>query len=126
MSRPRPRLAVMVAAGAPAIGENNGAPASQPASTGESDASTTSPTTAASLKVNGNNPAQWQINQPWQDNLGALFNHDGQSETFIPLRPSIRPSPAPPPSVIPSSGAVLHITRDVVVEGAANDNPQPQ
>src|SRR5947207_3208427 len=45
---------------------------------------------------------------------------------FIPRRPSTRPSPAPPPSVIPSSGAVLHITRDVVVEGAANDNPQPQ
>jgi hypothetical protein len=32
--------------------------------------------------VNGNNPAQWQLNQPWQDNLGALFTSGGQNETI--------------------------------------------
>jgi hypothetical protein len=32
------------------------------------------------LTLNGNNPAEWQLNTPWNDNLGALFSHDGQSE----------------------------------------------
>jgi hypothetical protein len=73
--------AVAAAAGAATApsGENAGAPAAPPAS---GDASTTSCTTSAPLKVNGNNPAQWQAGTPWQDNLGALFTHAGQSETI--------------------------------------------
>jgi len=27
---------------------------------------------AATLTLNGNNSAEWPLNQPWQDNLGAL------------------------------------------------------
>jgi hypothetical protein len=42
----------------------------------------TSPITFDTLKVNGNNPAGWQQGTPWQDNLGALFTHNGQSETI--------------------------------------------
>jgi hypothetical protein len=116
-------VSASAAAGAPAIGETNGAPASQPASP-QADASTTSTNTFASLKVNGNNPVEWQANTLWQDNLGGLFTHAGQTER----------SP-PPPSEVTAAGTTtveywaqvpgaewLHTSRDVVVEGAANDN----
>jgi hypothetical protein len=33
--------------------------------------------TTTTLTLNGNNPAEWQLNTPWNDNLGALFSHDG-------------------------------------------------
>jgi endosialidase-like protein len=42
----------------------------------------TATTTTATLTVNGNNPAQWPLNEIWNDNLGALFTHGGQSETI--------------------------------------------
>jgi hypothetical protein len=38
--------------------------------------------TTTTLTLNGNNPAEWQLNTPWYDNLGTLFSHDGQSETI--------------------------------------------
>ena len=31
--------------------------------------------TTTTLTLNGNNPAEWQLNTPWYDNLGALFSH---------------------------------------------------
>ena len=37
---------------------------------------------STTLAVNGNNPVVWQLNTVWQDNLGALFVHDGMSETI--------------------------------------------
>jgi hypothetical protein len=36
----------------------------------------------ASLTINGNDPATWQMNTPWSDNLGALFSHNGINETI--------------------------------------------
>src|SRR5262245_33060125 len=58
---------------------STGAPAASPA---PGDAGTTASSTTATLVVSGNDPAQWQQGQPWRDNLGALFTHDGQSETI--------------------------------------------
>jgi putative peptidoglycan binding protein len=73
--------AMVAAAGAQTVGPvTTGAPSGSSAR-GVAGADTTSSTTPESLKVNGNNPAQWPLNQVWNDNLGALFTHTGQSET---------------------------------------------
>jgi hypothetical protein len=58
-------------------------------------------------------------------NLGALFTHDGQSETIYST--STVDTPATGTTTIDYWAQVpgaewLHVTRDVVVEGAANDN----
>jgi hypothetical protein len=118
--------AAVAAAGATTAGPGTaGAPAAPPAS---GDASTTSPTTSDTLKVNGNNPAQWPLNQMWNDNLGALFTHDGQSETIYSTS-TVDTTISDTTTidywaVIPSTQQFLHATRDVVVTGAqaANDN----
>ena len=119
--------AMVAAAGAAtaASGGTAGAPGGQPAP-GELNASTTSSTTSATLTVNGNDPAQWQEGTPWQDNLGALFTNAGQSTTIystatvdvIVAGTTILDYWA----VVPSTQAVLHTTRQVVVQSAANDN----
>jgi hypothetical protein len=79
---------------------------------------------------NGNNPAEWQEGTPWQDNLGALFTHTGQSETIYSTSAVDTTISGTMTldywAVIHSSGAVLHITRDVVMEPPTKDNPQPQ
>ena len=66
---------------------------------------------------------------PWHDNLGALFTHDGIAETVYSTS-TVDVSAAGTTTLdywaqIPGA-AWLHATRDVVVERAANDNPQPQ
>jgi hypothetical protein len=119
--------AAVAAAGATTAGPGTaGAPAAPPAS---GDASATSSSTSASLKVNGNNPVVWPLNSVWQDNLGALFTHDGQSETIYSTSTvdvSVSGTSAVDYwAVIPSSQQTLHATREVVIEGAANDNPPP-
>jgi hypothetical protein len=120
------QLAAIAAAGALTGGGIAGAPATPPAS---GDASTSSPTTAASLKVNGNNPSEWPLNQIWNDNLGALLAHDGQSETIYSTSTVDTTISGTSTidywAVIPPSQQVLHATRDVVVQGAANDNLPP-
>jgi endosialidase-like protein len=88
-------------------------------------ADTTSTTMPASLKVNGNNPAQWPLNQIWNDNLGALFTHNGQNETIYST--STVDVTAPGTSTIDYWAQVpgaqsLHTTRTVVIKGVANDN----
>jgi hypothetical protein len=70
-----------IAAGAATVSGNTGASGGSPAP-GGTGASTATSTTSASLTVNGNNPASWPLNQIWNDNLGALFTHNGQSETW--------------------------------------------
>jgi hypothetical protein len=87
------------------------------------------PNPSATLAVNGNNPAEWQLNALWQDNLGALFTHDGQSETIYSTS-TVDVTAAGTTTidywaVVPSTQQVLHATRDVVVIGAANDNQPP-
>jgi hypothetical protein len=116
------------AAGAPAIGETNGAPASQPASN-ENDARTTSSTTPASLKVNGNNPAQWPLNQIWNDNLGALFTNAGQSTTIYSTT-TVDTTLSGTTTLdywaeVPSTEHWLHTTRNVVVSAPTNTAPIP-
>jgi hypothetical protein len=114
--------AMLAAAGSP-IGESVG-PAAPPAQ-GELDADATITTTSASLTLNGNNPATWPLGTAWSDNLGALFTHAGQSETIYSTS-TVDTTQAGTTTisywaVIPSSQQVLHATRDVVIEGAAND-----
>jgi hypothetical protein len=82
--------------------------------------------TDATSTLNGNNPIVWQLNTPWQDNLGALFTRDGASETIYSTS-TVDTTLAGTTTIdywalVPSSQEVLHATRDVVVEGAANDN----
>jgi hypothetical protein len=108
-------------------GDNGVTPlsASQPAPTGGEDASSTSSTTPASLKVNGNNPAHWPLNQIWNDNLGALFSHDGISETVYST--STVDVSAPCTTTIDYWAQIpgapwLHATRTVIVSAPANDN----
>ena len=83
-------------------------------------------TTSVTLVVNGNNPAQWQLNQPWQDNLGALFTHDGQNETVYSTS-TVDVSAAGTTTIdywaiLPSTGEVLHATRDIVIPAPANEH----
>jgi hypothetical protein len=110
---------VAAAGAATTVGGIVGAPAAPPAS-GDAD-----PT----LTLNGNNPVAWQEGTPWQDNLGALFTYDGISETIyststIDLSVS-GTSTVDYWAVVPWSQQVLHATRAVVVEGAANDSLSP-
>ena len=128
------QLAAM-AAGAQTVGPvTTGAPSGQLA-TGELNASTTSSTTspgspqpsaqvAATLTLNGNNPVDWQANTAWQDNLGALFTHGGQSETIYSTTTidTIVSGTATLDywATVPSSQEVLHATRAVVVSGPAS------
>jgi hypothetical protein len=76
-----------------------------------------------------NNPATWPLNQVWNDNLGALFTHDGQSETIYSTTTDDTTISGTTTldywAVIPSSQQILHATRDVFIEGAANDNLSP-
>ena len=76
--------------------------------------------------MNGNNPVAWQLNTLWSDNLGALFTHNGQSETIYSTS-TVDVSVAGTTtidywSVVPSTQQWLHAVRDVVIEGASNDN----
>ena len=80
---------------------------------------------SATLVVNGNDPAQWPLNQIWNDNLGALFSHDGQSETIYSTT-TIDTSVAGTTTIdywaqVPEA-QWLHTTRDVVIPAPANDN----
>ena len=104
------------AAGAPAHVDFVGAPAGQPAS---GDASTT-------LTVNGNNPVVWQLNIAWQDNLGALFTHDGRSETIYSTSTVEVAHPGTTTTdywaIVPATQQWLHATRPVVIPAPANDN----
>jgi hypothetical protein len=82
-------LDMEAAAGAStAKGGSSGAPAASPASgDGASTPSTAAETVqndgnSATLTLNGNNPATWPLGASLNDNLGALFTHDGISETI--------------------------------------------
>jgi hypothetical protein len=120
-------LESIAAAGAPRVG-TGGAPSGPPASP-QADASATSSTTPASLTVNGNNPAQWPLNQIWNDNLGALFTTAGQSTTIYSTT-TVGTTVSGTTTIdywalIPTSGEYLYTTRDVVVTTATNDNAAP-
>lgn len=116
-------LAGQTAAGAQSVG---GAAATGGSSASEAlDRDTATSTTSATLVLNGNNPAEWPLNQAWNDNLGALFTHDGQSET-IHSTTTVDVTVAGTNTIdywaqIPGAN-FLHTTRAVVVEGAANEN----
>jgi hypothetical protein len=74
---------------------------------------------------NGNNPTEWQEGTAWQDNLGALFTHAGQSETIYSTT-TVDTTISGTTTIdywaqVPGA-SVLHATRDVVIKGAANDN----
>jgi hypothetical protein len=112
------------AAGAPTVGVGGGAPSGSSALGAQTDATTT--TTSETLALNGNDPVQWQLNTPWQDNLGALFTHDGQSETIYSTS-TVDVSIAGTTTidywaVVPTSQQWLHTTREVVIAVPANDN----
>ena len=85
-------------------------------------------TSSATLILNGNNPSQWTLNTPWSDNLGALFTHDGISETIYATSTIDGLLPGTITidywAHVPTTGSWLHTTRDVVIP-APNDNPQP-
>jgi hypothetical protein len=118
---------MVAAAGAPPFGRD-GAPggSSTPVLAGTD---TTSSTTPATLVVNGNNPAQWPLNQMWNDNLGALFTHAGQSETIYSTTTVDTAISGTTTidywAVVPTSGEYLHATRAVVVSAPANNNSPP-
>jgi hypothetical protein len=126
--------AVAAAAGTQLV-DPRGAPAAPPASGDASTASTTtssgppqhSAQATATLVVNGNNPAHWSLNQIWNDNLGALFTHAGQSETIYSTT-TVDATVAGTSTidywaVVPSSQQVLHATRAVVVSAPTNAAP---
>jgi hypothetical protein len=97
-------------------------PSREPAAT---PAPGSTPDADATLTLNGNNPVDWQEASPWQDNLGALFTHDGQSETIYSTS-TVDVSTAGTTTLdywaqIPGAN-FLHATRDVVVNVPANDN----
>ena len=99
----------------PPPANDNGSPSSLPGQSPQ-----------ATLTINGNNPATWSLNQAWHDNLGALFTHDGQSETVYSTSTvdvaTVGTTTLDYWAVIPSTQQVLHATRDVVIQGGANDN----
>jgi hypothetical protein len=112
-------LAGTAAGAATTVGGNAGAPAASPA-TGDAD---------VSLTLNGNNPVVWQLDAAWQDNLGALFTHDSQSETIYSTS-TVDTTQSGTTTIdywalVPSTRQWLHTTRDVVIEDAANDNTAP-
>jgi len=111
------QLQAMVAAASAPSPTGSGAPATPPSG----DASTT-------LTLTGNDPVDWQAGTPWQDNLGALFTHDGQSETIYSTS-TVDTSAVGTTTIdywaqVPGAN-LLHATRAVVVNGAANDNSPP-
>jgi hypothetical protein len=117
---------MVAAAGAQTVGPvTTGAPSGSSAR-GVAGADTASSTTSATLVVNGNNPAQWPRNQIWNDNLGALFTHDGESETIYSTTTVDTTVSGTTTldywALIPSSQQALHTTRVVVVNAPANDN----
>ena len=97
-----------------------------------SPTSNLSPSTSATLTLNGNNPVGWTLGAAWQDNLGALFTHpstgSGQaagSETIYStttVNTTITGTTTldywatyyPDPNAT-SSAQYLHTTREVVV-----------
>jgi endosialidase-like protein len=113
------QLKVMLAASAAGTPVGTGAPADRPASAGADDL-------GATLTLNGNNPVDWQEGTPWQDNLGALFTHAGQSETIYSTTTVDTTISGTTTldywAVVPTSGAILHTTRNVVIPAPANDN----
>jgi surface protein with Ig-like domain len=121
------QLAAM-AAGAPAYGGGPGAPSGQPAQGGSasSNSTTTSSDNAPpTIIINGNSPAQWPLNQIWNDNLGALFTHAGQSETIYSTTTVDTTLPGSHTIVYvvsDSSGLTSTTTRTVIVSVPANDN----
>jgi hypothetical protein len=90
--------------GAPATGAA-GAPGSTPVgSTGVPTSTPSLVNNPPTLVLNGNNPAQWQLDSPWQDNLGALFTTTAKQKRSTQPRRWTQPSTAPPPSTTgPSS-----------------------
>jgi hypothetical protein len=72
---------------------------------------------------------QWQLNQPWQDNLGALFAHDGENETVYSTSTVDTTQPGTTTidywAIVPATQQWLHTTRDIVIPAPANDNPLP-
>jgi hypothetical protein len=71
-------------------------------------------------------PAAWPLAAAWSDNLGALFTHDGIAETIYSTSTvdvgSAGTTTIDYWAVIPSTQQWLHATRNVVIQGAANDN----
>jgi hypothetical protein len=127
------QLAQLTAAGTPAHGDGTGAPGGSSTPVVEAGTDTATPTTSdkpgpPQLQVNRANPAQWDLNKPWQDNLGALFTNAGQSETVYST--STVDVSTPGMSTVDYWAQIpgaewLHATRDVVVGAPANDNPPP-
>lgn len=79
----------------------------------------------ASLTLNGNNPVAWQSGQAWQDNLGALFMHDGQSETIYSTS-TVDTTQSGTTTIDYWAFAVsaqqwLHASRDVAISSPANN-----
>ena len=119
------------AAGTPSSGvASGGTGGSSTGATSEPPSVTANSGDAATLTLNGNNPAQWEANMPWQDNLGALFSHNGISETIYSTSTVDTTVSGTTTldywAVVPSSQQVLHATRAVVIVRAANDNAPPQ
>ncbi len=84
-------------------------------------------TSSATLTINGNNPVTWQLYTAWQDNLGALFVHDGMSETIYSTT-TIDTSVSGTTTIqywaqVPNTQEWLTVIRTVVVP--ANDNIPP-
>ena len=101
------------AAGATAHGGSVGAPGGSPAS-GDAD---------STLTLNGNNPVTWQMGTAWQDNLGALFTHDGIAETIYSTS-TVDVAQSGTTTIdywAQAPGAQwLHTTRDIVIASPAN------
>jgi hypothetical protein len=98
------------------------APINPPAA---SDTPTNGTAVTASLTINGNDPATWQMNTPWSDNLGALFSHNGINETIYSTS-TVNTSATGTTTIdywatwysdpsATSSAHTLHATRQVVV-----------
>ena len=121
-------LAGQAAAGAATVvGGTAGAPGGSPASeVADADGTTTS--TSGTLVVNGNNPSHWEANKPWQDNLGALSTHNGQSETIYSTS-TVDTAIAGTTTIdywAPVPGPQwLHTTRAVVIAPANENAPAP-
>jgi endosialidase-like protein len=96
---------------------------SAPGAGGGADATSS---TTAQLALNGNNPAEWQLNQPWQDNLGALFTHEGENETVYSTS-TVDTTTSGTTTIdywafVPATQDWLHTTREVAIPAPANDN----
>ena len=105
--------------------------------TGATSTNSTSSATSTlpSLTINGNNPAHWALNQPWSDNLGGTFTHNGITETIYSTS-TVDTTVAgtttidywatyyPDPKNV-SSMQTLHATRDVVVDSPVTNISVP-